>query len=144
MARLPTPGGDPGNWGTVLNDFLSVALNADGTLKRPTTPIRFSTKYATITTTGSDRADSARTLSGARMRAGSAPSGSALTAVVQHSADGTTWSTAGTITIASGSATEAAVTFTQVQALGNLVRLDITSVGSVTAAMDVVVDVLWS
>src|SRR5664280_2009599 len=33
MARLPTPGGDDGNWGAVLNDFLSQEHNADGTLK---------------------------------------------------------------------------------------------------------------
>jgi hypothetical protein len=33
MARLPTPGGDSGNWGTILNDFLSVEHEADGTLK---------------------------------------------------------------------------------------------------------------
>jgi hypothetical protein len=33
MSRLPTPGGDSGNWGTVLNDFLNQAHDADGTLK---------------------------------------------------------------------------------------------------------------
>jgi hypothetical protein len=33
MARLPSPGSDNGTWGTLLNDFLSVAHNADGTLK---------------------------------------------------------------------------------------------------------------
>ena len=33
MARLPTPGSDDGVWGTVLNDFLTVGHNADGTLK---------------------------------------------------------------------------------------------------------------
>lgn len=33
MARLPTVGGDTNTWGTVLNDFLGVAHNADGTLK---------------------------------------------------------------------------------------------------------------
>jgi len=33
MARLPTPGGDPDNWGTVLNDFLTTSHNSDGTLK---------------------------------------------------------------------------------------------------------------
>ena len=33
MSRLPTPGGDNGDWGNILNDFLSVSLNADGTLK---------------------------------------------------------------------------------------------------------------
>lgn len=33
MARLPNPGSDDGVWGTVLNDFLGVAHNTDGTLK---------------------------------------------------------------------------------------------------------------
>lgn len=33
MARLPTPGGDGGNWGTILNDFLNQSHNTDGTLK---------------------------------------------------------------------------------------------------------------
>lgn len=33
MARLPKPGGDDGNWGHILNDFLGVEHNADGTLK---------------------------------------------------------------------------------------------------------------
>lgn len=32
MARLPTVGGDDGSWGTVLNEFLEVSHNADGTL----------------------------------------------------------------------------------------------------------------
>jgi hypothetical protein len=32
MSRLPTPGGDDGNWGTILNDFLDVSHAADGTL----------------------------------------------------------------------------------------------------------------
>ena len=33
MARLPTPGADDGQWGNILNDYLSVEHNADGTLK---------------------------------------------------------------------------------------------------------------
>ncbi len=33
MARLPQPGGDDGQWGDLLNDYLSVAHNADGTIK---------------------------------------------------------------------------------------------------------------
>ncbi len=32
MTRLPTPGGDGNNWGTLLNDFLQQALASDGTL----------------------------------------------------------------------------------------------------------------
>ncbi|HSX28360.1 MAG TPA: hypothetical protein VLF60_02825 [Candidatus Saccharimonadales bacterium] len=33
MARLPTPGQDNGTWGNILNDFLQVSHNADGTLQ---------------------------------------------------------------------------------------------------------------
>jgi len=33
MARLPVVGGDSGNWGTILNDFLEVSLNQDGTIQ---------------------------------------------------------------------------------------------------------------
>jgi hypothetical protein len=33
MPRLPTVGGDSENWGSVLNEFLEAAHNADGTLK---------------------------------------------------------------------------------------------------------------
>jgi hypothetical protein len=33
MSRLPTVGGDDGTWGDVLNDFLDVSHNSDGSLK---------------------------------------------------------------------------------------------------------------
>jgi hypothetical protein len=33
MSRLPTPGGDSSIWGAILNDFLKVEHNNDGTLK---------------------------------------------------------------------------------------------------------------
>lgn len=33
MARLPQPGGDQGTWGNVLNEYLDVSHNTDGTLK---------------------------------------------------------------------------------------------------------------
>jgi hypothetical protein len=33
MAQLPTPGGDNGTWGTILNEFLLVSHAADGTLQ---------------------------------------------------------------------------------------------------------------
>ena len=33
MPRLPIPGQDDNVWGAILNDFLSVELNADGSLK---------------------------------------------------------------------------------------------------------------
>ncbi|HEX7633146.1 MAG TPA: hypothetical protein VF401_02350 [Candidatus Saccharimonadales bacterium] len=34
MARLPIPGSDDNTWGGILNDFLSVELNNDGSLKK--------------------------------------------------------------------------------------------------------------
>ncbi|HJP95969.1 MAG TPA: right-handed parallel beta-helix repeat-containing protein [Candidatus Saccharimonadales bacterium] len=37
MTRLPQPGLDSGNWGDILNSFLSVEHNADGSLKRAAT-----------------------------------------------------------------------------------------------------------
>lgn len=33
MPRLPIPGSDDGTWGDILNEFLSVSLDTDGTLK---------------------------------------------------------------------------------------------------------------
>lgn len=33
MSRLPTPGSDAGDWGTILNDFLTQAHASDGSLK---------------------------------------------------------------------------------------------------------------
>ncbi|RYX78621.1 hypothetical protein EON76_02755 [bacterium] len=33
MARLPQPGGDAGNWGDILNDYLAQSHKADGSLK---------------------------------------------------------------------------------------------------------------
>lgn len=38
MARLPEPGGDAGNWGEILNDFLRQEHNDDGSLKHVARP----------------------------------------------------------------------------------------------------------
>jgi hypothetical protein len=45
MSRLPDPGGDNGVWGQVLNDYLAVSHNPDGTLK----PAVLSSKLDTAT-----------------------------------------------------------------------------------------------
>lgn len=50
LARLPVPGSDAGTWGEVLNDFMSVAHNPDGSLK--TSAVSSSTPTATTTTPG--------------------------------------------------------------------------------------------
>lgn len=34
MARLPVPGSDGGTWGSILNNYLAVEHNSDGTLKK--------------------------------------------------------------------------------------------------------------
>lgn len=39
MARLPVPGSDDGVWGDVLNDYLGVAHNSDGTIKSSALPL---------------------------------------------------------------------------------------------------------
>jgi len=36
MARLPIPGSDDGTWGDILNEFLSVSHQADGSMKPDT------------------------------------------------------------------------------------------------------------
>lgn len=38
MTRLPTPGHDDGSWGDILNEFLKVEHNTDGTLKNVARP----------------------------------------------------------------------------------------------------------
>ena len=38
MSRLPTPGADNNTWGQILNDFLSIEHNTDGTLKNVARP----------------------------------------------------------------------------------------------------------
>lgn len=122
-------------------DGLQAAL--DSKVPFAGTPIQFAAATTLTGVTPTNRAYVARTLTGARMRVASAPAGSALTAQVQHY-DGSTWSTVATLTIADGSITESVVSFTQAQSVGNLLRLNVTSIGLTTAATGVVADVLWS
>lgn len=107
----------------------------------PAPPITFSTPVAMTGVTSTDRCYVARRLTGAFMRVASAPAGSALTVQVQ-TFDGTLWTTVATLTIADGSVTEVSASFSVNQAPGHLVRLNATSVGSMTAATGVIVDVM--
>lgn len=52
MARLPIPGSDDGTWGTVLNGFLDVSHNADGSLQ--TSAIQASGGLTSTTNAGGD------------------------------------------------------------------------------------------
>lgn len=105
-------------------------------------PLMFAAATATTGVTASDRAYVTRTLTGARMRVAGAPVGSSLIVQVQHF-DGSSWTTLATLTTTTGSTVEATAAFTQDQFVGNLVRLNVTSVGSDTAASGVAVDVTW-
>lgn len=125
---------------TKLNTlFAPFSLVAAAAALQP--PVRFSAAVASIATTGTDEALKSRTITEARMRCESAPVGSALIAVVQHW-NGTTWTDITTLTIAAGSTTQHVVTgLSQAQSAGHRLRLNVTSVGSTTAAKNVVVDI---
>ena len=148
--RLPNPGEDNGTWGDTLNNFLEVEHNTDGTLKTTGTlatvlqPVRFSASVAALGNTGTDKAYVGRSLSSAHLRVGSAPSGSSLVVNVQYSTNGTTWTTATTLTVPSGSTAEAVASFSLTQNVGDLLRLNVTSIGSIVPAMGVVVDIIRS
>lgn len=61
MARLPVPGSDSGTWGNVLNDFLSVEHNADGTLKESGTLASKAEDTSVIHTTGNETISGTKT-----------------------------------------------------------------------------------
>lgn len=56
MSRLPSPGGDNGQWGIILNDFLGVTLATDGTIK---SGVVTKTNLATDVQTSLGKADTA-------------------------------------------------------------------------------------
>ncbi|HSE29691.1 MAG TPA: hypothetical protein VLA77_03865 [Candidatus Saccharimonadales bacterium] len=62
MSRLPTPGSDNGTWGSVLNDFLLVSLNSDGTL-RPSAVSNKADDSAVVHNTGSETVAGVKTFS---------------------------------------------------------------------------------
>jgi hypothetical protein len=77
MSRLPLPGQDAGTWGSILNDYLSVEHNADGTLKK-----------ATDITTAKSTADQALTAANAAYtKPGTGIPKTDLSSVVQTSLD---------------------------------------------------------
>lgn len=57
MTRLPVPGQDDGKWGDILNDFLSVAHNTDGTLKNGAA----ATDTSVVHTTGNETVGGTKT-----------------------------------------------------------------------------------
>ncbi|QQS20454.1 hypothetical protein IPL85_05800 [Candidatus Saccharibacteria bacterium] len=61
MSRLPTSGGDDGLWGDILNDFLLVEHNADGTLKQTGSLATKADNTTTVHTTGNQAVGGTKT-----------------------------------------------------------------------------------
>jgi hypothetical protein len=92
MSRLPTVNGDNGTWGTVLNDFLSVAHTSGGTLEEGSVSnsnivdgaIALA-KLATSVQTSLAKADAALAASGLDAATAALVSGSSSTATAINS-----------------------------------------------------------
>lgn len=88
MARLPISGSDTGTWGTVLNEFLSVAHNANGTLILPVNiAIALSNETSTLSTGTSVvtfRSPCAFTLTSVRLNVKTASSSGLVTVDVKQ------------------------------------------------------------
>ncbi|MDB5185212.1 MAG: hypothetical protein JWN38_1020 [Candidatus Saccharibacteria bacterium] len=61
--RLPIPGQDDGQWGDILNGFLGVEHNADGTLKASGTLASKADTISTVHTTGNESVSGTKTFS---------------------------------------------------------------------------------
>lgn len=65
MARLPIPGNDSGTWGTVLNEFLEVEHNSNGTLKASGTLATKANDADVVHLAGTETISGAKTFSSA-------------------------------------------------------------------------------
>lgn len=72
MARLPIQGGDNGVWGTVLNDFLLVEHNPDGTLRADGSLAAKANNSAVVHLTGTETVTGAKNFTGGLQSGGSA------------------------------------------------------------------------
>ena len=156
MARLPVVGSDDGTWGTVLNDFLDVAHNTDGTLKNGsvssgtldsglyaaatarTLPYSDTGTLAVIVGTMRLYNDTAAawTIQGVRASVGTAPTGASI--IIDVNVNGSTiFSTqANRPTIAASGFTNMNTTAV---AVGAYITVDIDQVGSTAAGSDLVI-----
>lgn len=65
MSRLPIPGSDNGTWGDILNDFLGVEHNTDGTLKASGSLASKANDSAVVHNSGSETIAGTKTFSSA-------------------------------------------------------------------------------
>jgi hypothetical protein len=161
VPRLPVVGSDDGTWGTVLNDFLDVAHDTDGSLKDASVSkatltsglsleatartLSYSEGGVLTTIVGTMRlyndTAAAWTIQGVRASAGTAPTGAAI--LVDVNINGTTiFTTQGNRpTIAISGNTSGKVTNMNVTsvAVGEYLTVDIDQIGSTIAGSDLVI-----
>lgn len=105
--------------------------------------VSFSATTATVGASVGYQLQSSGTITTARMACTGAPAGSDLVVAVQLSTDGgTTWTTISTLTIPAGSTAAVTASPSRAVSAGDLVRVNATSVGSTTAAANVLVQVV--
>ena len=169
MSRLPVPGGDDGDWGSILNDFLSQSIDPDGTLKpssvaaaSPVTSVANKTGAVTLSVTGTLPTfskvstltvgsgtlrlpvDTAYTITGVRLTVGTAPTGASLICDVLKNGTTIFTTSANRPTIAAGSNAGGPGATPDVTALspGDYLTVNIDQVGSTIAGSDLVLSVI--
>lgn len=143
MIRLPTPSGDVNSWGSILNEFLSVAHNADGeqkvSLHTDVFIMPFDAYIGSNVLPPGLRVSDDVTLTDILARCGTAPTGSGLTVVVR--ANGTS---VGSVTIAAGATTGSTTGLTADLSTGDILTFDITAIGSTLPGADIALTLLGS
>lgn len=143
MARLPVVGSDTNNWGTLLNAFLLVAHNADGTLINGGLGLLTWNVAGTLTTqTGVAQIPipASATIGDVTIRAATAPTGASIKVDVNKNGTTVFTTQANRPTIAvSTNASSAAVPDVAALAAGDYLTVDIDQVGSTIAGADLVV-----
>lgn len=152
MARLPVVGADDGTWGTVLNDYLTVAHDTDGTLLETAVKHRQTLPYSDSSATLETLVGTMRlyndttqtwTVLSVRASAGTAPTGASI--IIDVNKNGTTlFTTQGNRpTIADSGFTSGKVTNMDVTtvAAGDYLTVDIDQVGSTIAGGSLVVQI---
>ncbi len=134
MSRLPTPGSDSGSWGTILNDFLNVEHNTDGTLKASGSLASKADDAAVLHKTGAETVTGAKDFTGSiTINGASVAVNSSLTAKLDKS----TLTTKGDLFVATGAG---AITRLGVGTDGQVLQADSAQTSGVgwTAATDTI------
>jgi len=157
MSRLPIPGSDNGTWGDILNDYLQVSHNTDGTIK-PTAVAAagaLQNEAAGFFWSGTVSASAGtfrlyndsgvtRVITKIRLTAATAPTGSSLVVDINKGGTSLFSSTAHQPTLAAAATTVTVVPDTTTWEDGTYLTADVDSVGSTVAGADIVVNIVYT